>query len=59
MNKNREIIFENFISKEDIKNVFPYINKQKIACDFVKLDRRYVNIKNDKVKNLKRFRRKS
>ncbi|MGX7111537.1 Cof-type HAD-IIB family hydrolase [Gemella cuniculi] len=45
-----EILHDNILSKEDIKNVLPYIKKNNIACDFTLLDEAFMNMKNNRVK---------
>ncbi|ERK60450.1 Cof-like hydrolase [Gemella bergeri ATCC 700627] len=51
---NGEVLNNNMLSKEDIKNVLPYLKENNIACDFTLLEGAFINLKNERVQWLEK-----
>lgn len=49
---DKEIIYEKYIEQDDIKNLFPYINDNKIPVLFAQIEDNYSNIVNYKLDEL-------
>lgn len=43
------------LSKEALSSVIPYMEKEKISCEFVELNHMYINFVNEKVLELRKF----
>lgn len=54
IDNNNNVIHENWLNKEDILNVLPYIEENNIACDFTEIDHTYLNFKNGRVLKLEK-----
>ncbi|MBS6547259.1 MAG: Cof-type HAD-IIB family hydrolase [Butyricicoccus pullicaecorum] len=42
-----QVIHEQYIPSESIASLLPYLEKKQIACDFIELDRLYINLHNE------------
>lgn len=51
---NGQVIYDNCIPTESIASLLPYLEKQKIACNFVEEDFIYTNFHNDLTRELSR-----
>ncbi len=52
---NDEVIHDNPLPAEAFNHILPYMEKNKIACEFVELDYIYANLINDRVLELRNF----
>lgn len=50
--KNGEIIYKNFIPKEDISNLIEFINENNIPCNFFEEEENYINFIDERVEEL-------
>ena len=51
--RNRDgVIYERALPPDSIRSIVPYMERERIACSFVELDKAYYNLVNDKVRAL-------
>ena len=50
-----KVIRDKALPQESFKDILPYMEKNKIACEFVEIDYTYLNFVNDRVLELRKF----
>ena len=52
---DNKIIRDKHLPMESFKSILPYMEKNKIACEFLEIDYTYSNLINDRVIELRKF----
>ena len=52
---DNRVIHDKALPKESFKDILPYMEENKIACEFVEIDYTYLNFINDRVLELRKF----